>query len=195
MAAEIEITEADRAYVQGLFPEVNGISDPELRGKVVDIWVETWRRSGWERIEDVPKNPETVGLRRNLVSHVRAVTAGALGIARAVGEFHGLRVNTDLLIAGCLLHDVSKLLEYEPRGEGAGKSALGRLIQHAVYGVHMAIKYGLPLELAHIINSHTAESRLAPRTLEAVIIYYADYADSDVLLLEAGRPLLLSAAR
>ena len=189
------VTDADRAYVRGLFPELDELSDRGLADKVVEIWAETWKASPWERIEDAPKNPETVHPRHKLVPHTRAVTVQGIAMARAIRDFHDLPVDLDLVIAGCNLHDVSKLLEYAPQGDGAGKSRLGELVQHATYGVHQALSHGLPLELVHIIGSHTVQSRLGPQTVEAVIVYYADYADSDALMLEAGRRLLLMAAR
>lgn len=189
------VTAADRAYVRGLFPELEQISDRELAERVVEIWVETWKASPWERIEDAPKNPETVHPRHKLVPHTRAVTVQGIAMAKAIQQFHDLPVNLDYVIAGCNLHDVSKLLEYAPTGNGAGKSEFGKLVQHGVYGVHQALAHGLPLELVHIIGSHTTQSRLAPRTIEAIIVYYADYADSDALMLEAGQRLLLMAAR
>ena len=186
-----QITDADRAYVRDLFPELAEISDPGLADAVVEIWAETWKESRWERIEDAPKNPETVNARHKLVPHTRAVTVQGIAMARAIREFHDLPVNLDYVIAGCNLHDVSKLLEYG----GSGKTEFGQMVQHGVYGVHKALAHGLPLELVHIIGSHTTQSRLAPRTTEAIIVYYADYADSDALMLEAGQRLLLMSGR
>jgi putative nucleotidyltransferase with HDIG domain len=186
-----QITDADRAYVRHLFPELAEISDAALADTVVEIWAETWKESRWERIEDAPKNPETVNARHKLVPHTRAVTVQGIAMARAIREFHDLPVNLDYVIAGCNLHDVSKLLEYT----GAAKSEFGQMVQHGVYGVHKALAHGLPLELVHIIGSHTTQSRLPPRTTEAIIVYYADYADSDALMLEAGQRLLLMSGR
>jgi putative nucleotidyltransferase with HDIG domain len=189
------ITDADRTYVRDLFPELAEIADRSLADKVVEIWAETWKESPWERIEDAPKNPETVHARHKLVPHTRAVTVQGIAMAKAIRDFHDLPVNLDYVIAGCNLHDVSKLVEYGPQGDGAGKSEFGTLVQHAVYGVHKALAHGLPLELIHIIGSHTTQSRLAPKSTEAIIVYYADYADSDALMLEAGQRLLLMSGR
>jgi putative nucleotidyltransferase with HDIG domain len=189
------VTDADRAYVRDLFPELAQVADPELANKAVEIWAETWKESPWKRIEDAPKNPETVAPRHKLVPHTRAVTVQGIAMAKATQEFHDLPVNLDLVIAGCNLHDVSKLMEYEPGGDGSGKSRFGGMIQHAAYGVHKALAHGLPLELVHIVGSHTTQSRLAPKTTEAIIVYYADYADSDALMLEAGQRLLLMSGR
>ena len=197
-APRAEVTDADRRAVRSLFPELEQLSDRALADTVVEIWCETLQASPWQRLEDVPKNPETVDLRHNLVDHTRAVTTLGIAMAKAAREFHGLTVDLDLVIAGCNLHDVSKLIEYGPASDSAGnpgKSHFGELIQHASYGVHKALEHGLPTELVHIIGSHTIQSKLPPKTPEAVIVYYADYADSDLLMQEAGKKLLLTAAR
>jgi putative nucleotidyltransferase with HDIG domain len=183
-------------WVREAFPELELIADRELAQAVVAIWAETWERSGWERLEDLPKNHHTVALTHSTVAHTRSVTQQCVAIARAIDEHHGLRCDMDLLVAASLLHDVSKLLESEPGDDGPRTSRFGELIQHGTYAMHMAWKYGLSDELVHVIGSHTTQSRLAPATLEAVIVHYADFVDSDALMWELGRhKLLLTAAR
>lgn len=181
----------DDAYIRQLFPEIEKIGDKELAQKVVEIWVETWRASDWNRIEDVPKNPENVGDRK-LIPHVRAVTRQAVDVANAIQEYHDIPVDMDLLIAGSLLHDVSKMVEYGPNEGGSGKTKLGKLVQHGVYGAAKVVEKGLPTELTHMVVSHTTGSNKAPVTLECVILHYVDYADSDALLFAAGQKLLVA---
>ena len=183
-------TDAD--YVASLFPELAEISSEELRRKVVEIWVEVWRESTWERIEDAPKNPANLPDSRSLVDHTRAVTREALVTARVLAEVHGIETDNDTIVAASLLHDVSKLVEYERGDDGAGTSARGRLIQHAVYGAHKAWARDLPDEIVHIIVSHTKNSRKAPRTLECAVVHYVDYLDTDALLFAAGEPMLVA---
>lgn len=181
---------ADLEYVASVFPEVHEISSEELRRRVLEIWVDVWRESAWARIEDAPKNPENVG-DRPLYLHVRSVTQQAIATADIVQRLHGISYDRDLVIAASLLHDVSKLVEYEPSDAGAVKSRKGKLIQHGVYGAHKAWAHGLPDELVHVIISHTHSSGLKPSTWEGIIVHYVDYLDSDALLKDAGNPLLL----
>ncbi len=182
--------------VRAAFPELELISDAELASAVAEIWAEVWSESSWAELEDAPKNPYTVNCRHSTVPHTRSVTRQALAIAAIIEELHGLTCDRDIILASCLLHDVSKLLEFEPASEGCGQNArFGELIQHAVYGMHKAFEHRLPLEIAHIIGSHTTLSRLPPKTLEAIIVHYADFVDTDVLVWEAGGKLLLNAAR
>ncbi len=175
-----------------LLPEIALIADAALRDAVRDIWLSCWQESAWERLEDVPKNVD-VGQRR-LVPHTRSVARFALQAADTMGDVHGIRVDRDVLLAGALLHDVSKLWEYEPgpTASGAVRSTAGELIQHGVYGAFLAWTHALPLALVHLVLSHTHSSRTRPQTQEALIIHYVDYLDSDCLSLEHGLPLLLA---
>lgn len=176
--------------IRRLLPELGAIGDPSLADAVVEIWAEVWRTSQWEQLSDVPKNPKRLD-RRPLIPHVRSVTQMAIAAGRIIQEQHGIAVDMDLLIAGALLHDVSKLAEYEPHMESAGRSSkTGELIQHGVLAASQILQRGLPLELTHLVLSHTDASKVLPKTIEAVILHYVDYADSDVLLLDAGQPLL-----
>ena len=180
----------DVAYVVSLLPEIELIAEAALRAQVAEIWVECWHESSWERIEDAPKNPTLSGRRRPLVDHVRAVAQEAVAVADIVEARHGVVADRDTLLAAALLHDVSKLVEYRREDGGSGAtSSFGELVQHAVYGAHKAIERGLSDELVHAIVSHTRRSGVAPRTLEAVILHYVDYLDTDVLLLDCGQRL------
>jgi hypothetical protein len=167
------------------------IADVQLADTVVDIWVEFWNTSEWERLEDVPKNPKSLG-GRPLLAHVRSVTQQAIATGRAVQECHDIPVDMDLLTAASLLHDVSKLVEYAPKAGTHGVSTkVGTLIQHGVMTASNVLNRGMSLEMAHLILSHTEASAVPPKTIEGVILHYVDYADSDVLLMAEKQPLLM----
>lgn len=184
----------DEADVRELFPEIDQIADDTLRQGVIDIWVETGAECGWERFEDVPKNLDAEKHRR-LVDHIRGVTRMALALAEIAAREHGTVYNRDHLIAACLLHDVSKPLETEPDPNAyptngaalpARKSALGDKVQHAVYATHKVFAHKLPLEVAHIVNTHTHASNVRSKTIEGAFLFYADYADSDAGIVATG---------
>lgn len=185
----VATTAEDLAYIAKIFPELSQITDETLRHEVARIWAEVWHESTWERIEDAPKNPNVPG--KPLYAHVRSVTRQAVATADIMKEIHGKDYDNDVLVAGGLLHDVSKLVEYQASADGAAKSHKGKLIQHAVYGAHKAWEHGLPEEVVHIVVSHTHSSGVRPITWECVVIHYVDYLDSDALLYQAGKPLLL----
>ena len=177
--------------VERALPELALIQDPGLRQLTAAIWAETLAESEWQNIQDAPKNPGTLPDTRRLVEHSRSVALQALAVAETIERLHGIGFNRDELVAAALLHDVSKLLEYSPVGEGAGKSEKGRKIQHGFLGALKAVEHGMPLDVVHSIIVHTHNSRHMPQTHEAIIVHYIDYLDSDALLFAEHRPLLL----
>ncbi len=179
----------DDAYIRGLLPEINDLQQRLLASQVVQIWDAMWKESAWPRIEDCPKSAEASAYR--LVPHVRSVTQGCMAMARAVTANYGVAVQHDVLLAGALLHDASKLVEEEPAGAAGAKTRLGQLLQHGAYTAHKALALGLPLEIVHLIVTHTRQSGMLPKTVEGIILHYVDYGDSDVLLHSLGKKLLL----
>lgn len=99
----------------------------------------------------------------------------------------------DIIIAGCLLHDIGKVEEIEVKG-GFKYSDKGRLLGHIALGVIMfeglarEVK-GFPEQiadmLAHIIISHHGieewGSPKKPMSIEALIVHYLDDLDSKVM--------------
>jgi len=159
-----------------LFPELQEIRDPALREKVLKAWKLALERGGWE-ISDLKSIPFTllIPTKRSLLKHTRRVTRMALAAARERDD-----VNLDYVIAGGLLHDVGKLLEYERRGSEVKKSHYGELIRHPVSGYALALEAGLPLEVAHIVLAHSAEGEKVKRTPEAIIIHHCDFIDFEI---------------
>jgi putative nucleotidyltransferase with HDIG domain len=184
----------DEAGLVAILPEINEIKDPALRRGVIEIWLEIAAECPWSRFEDIPKNMEAERARR-LTDHIRGVTRIALAMAETAKAHSGTEYNRDLLAAMCLLHDVSKPMECEPDPDGkpsdspvmpARKSKMGKLIQHAVYATHKVFAHGLPLEVAHVVNTHTHQSAVRSVTVEGAYVFYADYAESDAVIIPAG---------
>ncbi|MHC1559168.1 HD domain-containing protein [Actinomycetospora sp. C-140] len=182
-------TRATAQAVRDLLPEIAEITGDELRDAVTDIWLRAWTSSVWEDLEVVPKSPELPAF-RTLAVHSRSVARIAAGMAETVRELHGVTVDRDATLAIALLHDVCKLHEFEPAPEGGCRfSTTGRLYQHGFLGAHWMLEAGLDEELVHAVIAHTPHSSVVPRTQEAVLVHYADFADSDVQLLDAGARL------
>lgn len=187
-------TSADE--IRALFPELEQIEDPALREGVIDIWLDLARETDWERFEDIPKNLKEEK-HMTLVGHVQGVTQMALAMADIAKRLHGIQVDRDLLIASCILHDISKPLESapDPGGPPTGTSVppgkiteFGEKIQHGVYGAHKIWAKGLPkaLELAHLVITHTRTSNTRSNSYEAALLFYADWADSDAGIVLGG---------
>lgn len=178
-----------RDDVLSTFPELLGIDDAALRDDVVDIWLEVLEESAWGRLGDVPKNPYGIPATESLVDHTRTVTRLALAVAEVTEELRGTTYDRDELIATANLHDVSKLMEFEPSEDGGRASRFGHLIQHGTYGAHKMWQKGFRVEMVHNILAHTFTSKYVPQTWEAVIVHYVDYLDSDGLNLVHGAKL------
>lgn len=122
-----------------------------------------------------------------LLEHTLSMAALSQEVSR-----HYRYVNSDLLLAGVLLHDVGKALEYQVDGEFTF-STDGRLVGHIVRGITLVEKAATELgnippeavqELVHLIAAHhgTREwgSPVVPKTLEAVLLHQLDLMDSRV---------------
>jgi len=159
--------------IEEVFPEVNKIKDSVLREKVIEVWEYAIEKGGWK---DFPldKIPFTllIPTERSLVEHTKTVTRMAMAVARERGD-----VNMDLIIAGGLLHDVAKLLEFTVEDGKVVKSEYGRRIRHPVGGAMLAEKFDLPYQIAHIIAAHSKEGEFVTRIPEAVIIHHCDFID------------------
>jgi putative nucleotidyltransferase with HDIG domain len=169
-----------------ILPEFNLIQDPELREKTIRVWEVALERGGWTP-DGLLQMPFTLLINpcpASFIEHVRAVTLTAYRSAQLFGEIYGDRVpiNMDYLVAGGLLHDIGKLLEYEGREGGvAVQTAYGALIRHPFSGAALAYEFGLPMEVQHMIAAHAGEGDKLKRSPEATIINKADFMSFEVL--------------
>jgi putative nucleotidyltransferase with HDIG domain len=111
------------------------------------------------------------------MEHKRAVVHIARRSAEAMGEFFGdkLPIRLDVVVAGAILADVGKVLEYERVDGKAQQSRRGSLLRHPFTGVAVAMECGVPDEVTHIIAAHAAEGDLVKRSTEAYIVHHADF--------------------
>jgi putative nucleotidyltransferase with HDIG domain len=92
-------------------------------------------------------------------------------------EFLGrsLPIDVDTVIAGAILADVGKLLEYERVDGRARQSLRGELLRHPFTGVALAMECGVPDAVCHVIAAHAGEGNMVKRTTEAFIVHHADF--------------------
>lgn len=166
-------------------PEIDRIKDEEIRRKVIEIWEEAVALGGWNDPSQIPFNI-AIGLPPSLIDHTRLVTRVALSYAGEYEQAYGKTIDWDLLTASAILHDVSKVLEFKPHPERITKSEIGEKIPHGFFGGFLARKVGLPLDLIHMIVTHTPTVAMLPGRLEGVILRYADLMDSDCHSLGPG---------
>lgn len=169
-----------RDAVAKLWPEIEWIANSQLREQVTLTWIKALERSSLKP-EDLNHIPFTLLVPNcpvTFIEHKRCVVHIARRSAEAMQEFMGraLPVNKDTVMAGAILADVGKLLEYEIGADGkARQSERGEALRHPFTGVALAIECGVPDEVCHIIAAHAAEGDLVKRTTEAFIVHHADF--------------------
>ena len=178
------ISEELKAKVREELPEVEEISDSDLRGKVVEAWATALDRSSFGAISEIKPsgNPDTRPLKRGTqADHIRGVTRLAMAMADEMNAmFPELKIDRDILIAGGLCHDVGKPWEFDPenqaRWQAWPREAGWPSIRHPGYGIHICLSVGLPEAVAHIAGGHSGEGELLVRSLENTIVNHADHA-------------------
>ncbi len=182
-------TAADMAT---LFPNLTDIRDAALRDKVAAVWNEALttggRGKGWtfDEIRAIPFTLLAGKIDLRFVEHLNSCCKQCIAIAGVLKEVFGSRipVNLDYLIAGSLLADVGKLLEFDkaPPSQGGGviKGRFGDLLRHPFSGVALCYKHGIPAEVMHIVATHSHEGDKVDRTIESWIFHHADFIDFDI---------------
>jgi putative nucleotidyltransferase with HDIG domain len=168
--------------IMQLLPEIEWIGDKALREKVVASYEDALKTGGWEP-EDMDSIPFTLLIPdcpASYLSHVRGVTRMAYKAMEEFNFFYAkdgkFKMDNDLLVAGALLHDVGKLVEYEKSPDGKTvKSKMGRDLRHPFSGTVIALRNGCSTEIAHIIANHAHEGDGALRSPEAVLVNKADF--------------------
>ena len=187
------ITDHDIESVFGSILE--RIGNTELREKVVKAYVLACERGGWKSLDDLRAMPFTLltntrGL--NFIEHTIAVTEGAYGLAKAQEEAYRevpYQIDYDRLLAGGLLHDVGKLLEFERDEQGNfRKSRAGMCARHPISGTAVAYEVGLSDEMLNTIACHAKEGDGRPQVLETVLIHQADFGTfNPLVMMEKGQ--------
>ena len=169
----------EKAYA--LWPELEWIQDGTLRNQTAATWELALDRSVLSS-EDLNRIPFTLlcgpDLKVTFMDHKRSV----VHIAKDAGEkinsmYHGeLQCDMDALIAGAILADVGKLLEYELDENGkAIQGNYGKYVRHPFSGVSIAEQCGVPAPVCHIIAAHADEGNMVKRTTEAYVVHHADF--------------------
>ena len=169
-----------RETIQRLWPEIEWISNPQLRQQVTETWIKAFERSPLKP-DDLNQIPFTLLVPNcpiTFMEHKRCVVHIARDSAQAMQEFMGraLPIDLDTVIAGAILADVGKLLEYELGPDGnTRQSERGEAVRHPFTGVALALECRVPDAVCHIIAAHAAEGDLVKRSTEAFIVHHADF--------------------
>jgi putative nucleotidyltransferase with HDIG domain len=169
-----------RKTVENLWPEIGWIEDEMLRDQVARTWELALER-GPLTAEDLSTIPFTLLIPNcptTFMDHKRCVVHIARRSAEAMQQFMGrsLKIHMDTVIAGAILADVGKLLEYEMGPDNKiRQSASGEALRHPFTGVALALECGVPAEVCHVIAAHSGEGHMVRRTTEAWIVHHADF--------------------
>lgn len=160
--------------------ELSWIENIDLRNQTEKTWDLALERSVLTG-EDLNEIPFTLlcgpDLKVSFMDHKRSVVHIARDAGNKINEmYHGeLPVNMDVLIAGAILADVGKLLEYEMKDGKSMVGVYGKYLRHPFSGVSLAEQCGVPAEVCHIIATHAGEGDMVKRTTEAFIVHHADF--------------------
>jgi hypothetical protein len=181
------MTDDRKAELYRELPSLNEIGSAELKAIAERVWLKLWQESGLDHLAEASWFTITRAERRTLttlVEHIRQVADAANGLAE-VARRQGSKPDMDLLLTGAALIDVDKLVMTDHKTGEPSEAA--RYSQHTFYGAHAARAEGAPWPVVHMILSHSKNTSVRPRTLEAVILHYADYAVFDLRNIFEGR--------
>ncbi len=174
-----------RNDIREYFLELQQIADTALREKVIDVWVDSLETGGWtiEELKQIPFTLLAGDIDIRFLEHVRTCARMSIAIYDVLKDAYGDRVNLnrDHLIAGSLLADVGKPIEFVKGPDGKpAKGTRGDMLRHPFSGVGMCWKHGLPDEVMHMVATHSKEGDHVQRSLESIVFHHADFVDFDI---------------
>lgn len=166
-----------RDKILKIWPEIEWIENQELKDKVTDCWVYAIENSvlSPEDLEKIPFSRLIDDCDITFMNHKRTCVQLSVEIAKIMQKNFGSEINMDILTAGAILIDVGKLVEYEIVDDKLGTRREGKLLRHPFSGVSIADRFGVPVDVQHIIAYHSKEGDLGKRTIESIIVHHADF--------------------
>ncbi len=165
--------------VLALWPEIQWIKDQALQQKVTEAWTYAINKSvlSAEDLEIIPFSLLIKDCKVSFMNHKRTCVQLAVDIAKKMkNNFDDeIQIDMDILIAGAILIDVGKLIEYQMVNGKLATSNFGKIVRHPFSGVGIADRFNLPAEVQHIIATHSKEGNLGQRTVESIIVHHADF--------------------
>ena len=158
-----------RETIKRLWPEIDWIADLQLREQVTQTWIRALERSPLTA-DDLNRIPFTLLVPNcpiTFMEHKRCVVHIARDSARAMNDFMGraLPIDADTVIAGAILADVGKLLEYEIGTDGKScQSERGEALRHPFTGVALALECGVPDSVMRQTSSSSVPIEKLTRT-------------------------------
>jgi putative nucleotidyltransferase with HDIG domain len=162
-----------------LWPEIGWIENKDLAEKTAKAWAYAIEKSvlSADDLEKIPFSLLIKDCNVTFMNHKRTCVQLAVDIAKRMQVNFGdeIKIDMDILIAGAILIDIGKLIEYEIKDGKLGTSNFGTIVRHPFSGVAIADRFDLPAEVQHIIGTHSKEGDLGKRTVESIIVHHADF--------------------
>lgn len=172
-----------REKVLEIWPEINWIENPELKNKVLDCWEYAINNSVLtpDDLQVIPFSLLINDCKISFMNHKRTCVQLSVEIAKLMKKnfCDSINIDMDTLIAGAILADVGKLIEYDKVNDHLTTSNAGKLLRHPFSGVAIADRFGIPPEVQHIIAYHAKEGDQVKRSIEAIIVHHADFVSFD----------------
>ena len=168
------MTKGEKDHISRLFPAIQKIQNKEIREKVILTTYNAWKSGNFGKVEDTHQwEPVRNRISYTNVEHTNQVCQASEKMADLLEQMLKFRIQRDYLLAGAILHDVDKMVIFDAQSGGFRES--GGKLKHAETGASLALKEGLPEEVAHIIGAHSPTySSTPPKTMEALIVNVAD---------------------
>ena len=179
-----------------LFPSLKKIKARSLREKVAAVWSEAITTGcggkGWtfNELRAVKFTLLAGDIDMRFVEHLNSCAKQCIAIADVLKKSFrcSIPIQRDYLIAGALLADVGKPLEFDKDAAGnVIQGKFGQQVRHPFSGVALAYKHGIPGEVMHIIATHSHEGDKMERSIESIIFHHADFVDFDIAKLLGKR--------
>ncbi len=175
-----------RSFFNQILENVEEFQDEKLKTIILQFL--------FENADKIKITPAATKIHHNYVGGLLQHICECINIAKANMEVIATKINQDLVIAGCIMHDIGKIFEYNLNDETfaitKNKNFQKVWINHIHWGFCWANKNDLS-ELAHIIASHhgTREwhALVEPMTNEAVLVHQVDMISSRLGLIQVDQ--------
>lgn len=174
-------------YLEEVFPAFKQLADLEAKRQITAVYQDMFALCKWESLEAACFSPALSNCR--LVDHINAVMESTLATAHCIEKYQNIPFDYDGIIILAMLHDSSKLVEYEPTEDGCVETEIGQKIQHGVYGAMLAREHGFSVKVMNQILTHTPRSKMKPSDKESALFARVDLGDADMLHYTNGLPL------
>ncbi len=144
-------------------------------------------------LKEFSRAPAAMFKHHNYIGGLIEHTLNMIKICERIYEIYR-ELDLDLMIAGCMLHDIGKVEEFVV-GNTIKMTHRGRLVGHISLGINILMKHleemdiseEKKIKLIHIIISHHGDpstgSPKTPMFPEALAVHYADLVDSQIKLM------------